>query len=364
MTLRPPIILTLAAAAVGLLAPAPAAATWVVPGRGFGDGVGMGQYGAYGLAQNGRSYQQILRHYYTGVEIEAVENQRIRVLLTSGVESVRFTGATKACGQSLRASRTYSFALNGTRVELRRANGSRIAGCGREGDAAGGASVVWKGIGRYRGKLVGRNVGGSLYAINDLTLESYVRGVVPLEMPTSWRPEALRAQAVAARSYALATRIGGDGYDLYDDTRSQVYEGMRYETARSDNATEVTRREVITAGGRVATAFFFSTSGGQTENSEFAYVEPRSYLKAVDDPFDLISPFHKWRLRFSNAEMEARLGPYFSGRLRKIRILKTGVSPRIVRAKVVGSQASSVVSGNSLRYALGLRSTWATFVKR
>ena len=92
--------------------------------------------------------------------------------------------------------------------------------------------VRFKDVGRYRGKLIARNVGGSLYAINKVGIEAYVRGVIANESPASWPAAALRAQAVAARSYALATRVNGDGYDLYDDTRSQVYNGASSEQPR------------------------------------------------------------------------------------------------------------------------------------
>ena len=121
---------------------------------------------------------------------------------------------------------------------------------------------------------------------------------------------------------------------------------------------------MIKAGGDTATAYFFSTSGGQTENSEFVFAEPRSYLKSVNDPFDHRSPVHRWRERFSNSEMESKLDGLFSGNLKRIRILQTGRSPRIVRAKVVGSGSSTKVSGDTLRFRLGLRSTWAKFRKR
>ena len=121
---------------------------------------------------------------------------------------------------------------------------------------------------------------------------------------------------------------------------------------------------MIKAGGGIATAFFFSTSGGRTENSEFVFAEPRSYLKSVDDPFDFHSPYHRWRERFSNAAMESKLSGLFSGNLQRIRILRTGRSPRIVRAKVVGSADSTKVSGDTLQFRLGLRSTWAKFRKR
>ena len=94
-------------------------------------------------------------------------------------------------------------------------------------------------------KLIGRNVGGSLYAINKARIEDYVKGVIANESPSSWPQAALRAQAVAARSYALATRLNGNGYDLYDDTRSQVYGGRSSETGATNNATDATAGEVI-----------------------------------------------------------------------------------------------------------------------
>ena len=355
--------LALAAAAAALSLPASSAGRWLVPGKGFGHGVGMSQYGAYGFAKKGRSYKAILRHYYKGVAIQQADTRSVRVLLTTGLGSLPFTKARRACGEKLNPSRNYSFGLAGSRVALNRANGRRIKRCDNEGRAGGGA-VRFRGVGSFRGRLIARNVGGSLYAINKASMEDYVKGVIPNEVPASWPGAALRTQAVAARSYALATRLNGDGYDLYDDTRSQVYGGRSSETAATNRASETTAGEVIEAGGGTATAYYFSTSGGQTENSEFVFAEPRSYLKAVDDPFDRRSPVHSWRLRFSNSEMKAKLSGLFSGNLRRISVLKTGRSPRIVRAKVVGSRGSTRVSGDTLRFRLGLRSTWAKFKKR
>jgi stage II sporulation protein D len=358
------IALTLAAIAAALSLPAGAAGKWVVPGKGYGHGVGMSQYGAYGFAKKGRSYKKILGHYYKGVEIRQAETRSVRVLLTTGLGSLLFTDARKACGKALNANRSYSFGIAGGGVELNRANGSRIKKCGNEGAASGGGSVRFSGVGAYRGRLIGRNVGGSLYAINKVGMQGYVQGVIPNEVPASWPRHALRAQAVAARSYALASRVGGNGYDLYDDTRSQVYGGRSSETGATNQAAEATAGEVIKAGGRVATAFFFSTSGGRTENSEFVFAEPRSYLKSVKDPFDKRSPVHRWRVSFSNSEMRSKLSGLFAGKLRRIKVLKTGRSPRIVRARVVGSKGSTNVSGDTLRFRLGLRSTWARFNKR
>ena len=357
-------IFLLAALAGPLAAPAPADAAWVAKGRGFGHGAGMSQYGALGMAKQGRDYRQILRHYYTGVKIAKAKTKRVRVLLVSGVSSASFTGAKKACGKNLDARKTYSFRLSGNSVTLHRPNGSRLTGCGREGDARGGAAVRYVGVGVYRGTLHARAVGGSLYVINQVPLEGYLRGVVPKEMPASWHPAALRAQAVAARSYALATRVNGNGYDLYDDTRSQVYLGKGAEHPATNRAVKQTAGQVVKYGGKPVRAYFFSSSGGRTENSEHVWSAALPYLRSVRDPYDKVSPYFRWRVRFTNAEMRARLGAYFSGKLRRIKVLATGGSPRIVRARIVGSRGSSVVSGATLRSALGLRSTWVRFKRK
>src|SRR5206468_9185331 len=112
--------------------------------------------------------------------------------------------------------------------------------------------------------LIVRRAGRALSVVNSLPLEEYVRGVVGGEMPDRWSIAALEAQAVAARSYALATLKPGQHFDLFDDTRSQVYGGIAYETRRTDLAVEQTANKVLMWNGRVATTFFFSTSGGRT----------------------------------------------------------------------------------------------------
>lgn len=325
----------------------------------------MSQYGALGFAQEGRTYREILNHYFRGIEIGKATTREVSVLIASGLPSIGFTGATLACGKDLDAGNVYSFRTEGGAVTLRRPNGSKLAGCGQEGSARGGASVVFSGVGVYRGDLRARSVGGSLYAINHVDLEGYLKGVVPNESPAGWPQAALRAQAVAARSYALATRVSGNGYDLYDDVRSQVYSGKSTEQPSTNHAVDTTATEVVKSGGKTVAAFFFSSSGGRTESSEFGFSggSPRSFLKSVEDPFDDVSPHHEWSLSFSQAQMESELSGLFGGNLETINITKTGVSPRIVEARVVGSQDSSVVSGATLQYRLGLRSTWARFEK-
>jgi stage II sporulation protein D len=340
-------------------------AKWVVKGRGWGHGVGMSQYGALGLAQHGRGYRRILHHYYSHTRIGHAGSQTIKVLLGSGSDAVRFTKARKACGKRLRRERRYRFERSGSDVILRRARRGKIANCGRSGIATGGGSIRIGGKGVYRGKLKAKISDGGLLVINPVGLEAYVRGVIPNEVSSSWPKAALRAQAVAARSYALATSGEGD-FDVYDDARSQVYGGKGSETERTNRAARRTRGRVVRHRRKVATTYFFSTSGGQTESVQYGFPgsHPVPYLKSVPDPYDQASPYHRWTARFSQDEIESRLSKLFSGRLRKIRVLERGESPRIVTARVVGSRGSSKISGLGLQARLDLRSTWARFLKR
>jgi len=340
-------------------------AVFVVSGRGYGHGVGMSQYGAYGLARHGRGYRRILDHYYRHTRIGHAGGQTIKVLLGSGSDSVSFSKARKACGKRLRRRQGYRFKRSGSDVILRRANQGRIANCGGTGTATGGGLIRIGDKGVYRGRLKATASGGDLLVINAVGLQAYAKGVVPNEMPSSWPQAALRAQTVAARSYALATS-GGGAFDVYDDTRSQVYGGKDSETRRTNKAAKRTRGLVVRHRNEVATTYFFSTSGGQTESVQngFPGADPVRYLKSVRDPYDGASPYHRWKVRYSQGEMESRLSGLFAGRLRKIRVLDRGDSPRIVSARVVGSQGSSKVSGPGLQAMLDLRSTWARFVKR
>jgi len=340
-------------------------AKWVVKGRGWGHGVGMSQYGAYGLARHGRGYRKILDHYYRHTRIGHAGSNSIKVLLGSGSDSVSFSKAKKACGKRLRRDRGYRFKRSGSDVILRRTHRGRITSCGQSGIASGGGTIRIGGKGVYRGKLKAKISDDGLLVINPVGLQAYVKGVVPNEVPSSWPKAALRAQAVAARSYALATSGEGD-FDVYDDTRSQVYGGKDSETERTNKAAKRTSGLVVRHGQEVATTYFFSTSGGQTESVEYGFpgADPVGYLKSVPDPYDGASPYHRWKMHYSQSEIESRLSGLFAGRLRKIRVLNRGDSPRIVSARVVGSNGSSKVSGPGLQALLDLRSTWARFLKR
>jgi len=338
-----------------------AEAKWVVKGHGYGHGVGLSQYGAYGYASHGVGYQKILAHYYTGTDL-GHEAGQIRVLLgESG--SVGFSGAGKACGESLSKRSKYTFVAAGGGVDLRDSHGKKVTGCGDEGVASEGIKIA--GYGSYRGRLVAHENGGQLLVINELGSEDYVRGVVANESPASWPIDALRAQAVVSRTYGLATSRGGI-FDQYADTRSQVYGGKDSETKETNQAVADTAEQVVTYKGKLAVTYFFSTSGGQTEDSESGFPggTPIPYLRSVNDPYDDLSPLHNWSETFSDDDMETRLSGLFGGKLEKVDVVQTGSSPRIVKARIVGSQDSTTIPGDLLRERLGLNSTWARFKHR
>jgi stage II sporulation protein D len=363
-------------AALALAPGAPAAGRLVVKGHGFGHGIGMSQYGALGYAQHGSSYREILGHYYEQTDVVPLTNAPdVRVLLQS-TRRVVVSGVVAAGARKLSARSSYSAeAAGGGRVVLYAASGRRLgtysaplrlaaprAGAFRlRGAAANGTRN-----GRYRGALEVRPAGGRVQAINAIDLEDYVRGVVSAESPSTWPAEALKAQAVAARTYAVTTNVGSttDGIDQYADTRSQMYKGVAAEFPSTDAAVAATGDQVVAQNGRPVTTFFFSTSGGHTENVEDSFIGalPRAWLKGVDDPFDAVSPRHNWGpFTFSQATVQAKLKGLVRGSFRGITVLERGASPRIVRAEVDGTNGVTQVTGPQLRARLGLFDTWASF---
>src|SRR3712207_6472855 len=219
----------------GLLAapPAGAATRFTIRGAGFGHGVGMSQYGALGFAQQGTGYREILAHYYTGTSLGAVEATRtVRVLLQSTSGAAAVTGAERAGARTLDPARSYRIVRRSfDQVDLQTATGRRIGTYTAPLQIDGGADgIVLKGralngrtSGAYRGILEVRPGAFGVNAINAVALDEYVQGVVPVESPASWPLEALKAQAVAARTYAITSSKGGNGFEHYPDTRSQVY---------------------------------------------------------------------------------------------------------------------------------------------
>ena len=151
-------------------------------------------------------------------------------------------------------------------------------------------------VGHYRGRLRVVHLTDGLEIVNTLPLESYLLGVVPRESPASWPIEALKAQAVAARSYAYRATGGSGTFDVYCTTASQMYGGSDAEATASNTAVSATRGVVPKYKGTPIVAYFFSTSGGHTENIEDVWSSsaPVPYLKGVPDPYDYYSPYDKW----------------------------------------------------------------------
>lgn len=211
---------------------------------------------------------------------------------------------------------------------------------------------------RYRGRLRLLATGSKLQAINHVPLETYLPSVVGSEMPASWPQQALRAQAVAARTYALRQLKPAAAYDLKATVSSQVYKGLEAETASTREAVASTRGQVLMFGSNLANTVFHSSSGGLTENSGDIWQQQLPYLVSVPD-FDHDSPVHQWqellpanRLRQAFTE---------TGGVYSIDVLSTTATGRVRQARVVGPSGSLLVTGPQLRSRLGLRSTQVRF---
>ena len=356
---------------LALPATAHAASTFTIRGAGFGHGVGMSQYGALGFAQHGAGYADILSHYYSGTALgTAPADSVVRVLLQSPRQA-SFSGASRAGTRKLQPNKTYraTATLDG-QVVLRSSSGRRLATYAAPMTVTGSGPLKLNGSaangvrdGTYRGWFEFRpSAVGGVLAINGIGLEQYVAGVVSAESPSSWPAAALQAQAVAARTYAITSNVGGPGFNQYADTRSQMYKGVAAEGPSSNQAVNATRGQIVTYGGKPVTTYFFSTSGGETEDNENSLGgPPRPWLRGVDDPYDNVSPYHRWTSRMSMSAASHRLGGLVRGSFRGIEVTQRGASPRVVRAQVIGSDGRTNVTGRDLRRRLGLRDTWASF---
>lgn len=347
--------------------PAPASsygeAVFLVSGRGWGHGVGMSQYGAYGQARAGRTYDEILAHYYAATTIGKAGRKEVRVLLAEGRRAVTISSTLPFTAVDANGTVTK---LPAGPVTLRSdLELPTDAGPGRVGVVAPlvvrpPKKALLALDGRlYRGKLELVAQGGFLRVVNVVALESYLQGVVAGEVPYSWPAEALKAQAVAARSYALANLVKGKPFDLYSDVRSQVYLGVAGEKPSTTKAVADTAGEVVLYGGKVATTYYFSTSGGRTASAADVFGFSVPYLVSRPDPWDKASPHHSWGpLPFGARTLQSKLG--VDGRV----IDATGVatpSGRLRSLTVTTTAGTESVPVSLLRTALGLRSTWVTF---
>ena len=365
--------------------PMPATGTVTVNGHGFGHGHGMSQYGAEGAARQGKTWREIVQFYYPGTAWGSVSG-RVKVLISADTSRDVVVGPRS--GLEVRDTATgqrWTLPRNGaTRWRLDVASNGRSVvdyyeGSWRRwkvlsGDGtffANGAPITlyYGGTSKqYRGFLrAARPSAGSMDrdTVNSVLVEHYLKGVVPLEMPATWRPDAVRAQSVAARTYATyeMAHPRANHYQICDTTSCQVYGGYSAEHAASNAAIAATAGAILTWQGSAAFTQFGSSSGGWTSANQFPY------LPAQADPYDGWSgnPVHDWSVKVDVAKIE-RLWPGV-GNLRSIKVsARDGNGQwqgRVWQMTLVGTKSgkatSVAVTGDTFRAKLGLRSTWFSF---
>lgn len=199
-----------------------------------------------------------------------------------------------------------------------------------------------------------------LHVLNTVMLEDYLRSVVPSESPASWPLESLKAQALAARTYAVANwgKHQANGFDMRNDTADQMYKGVASEHPGTNAAVEATRGRIIQHGGRPITALFFSSSGGSTDSSAEVWGTALAYIQPRPD-FDQASPRYRWQLQRSQAELQAavRKLELNLGTIQDIIPLSRTPQGRVKELRIVGSQGNADVNANRFRFAAGLYST-------
>ncbi|NIZ91503.1 SpoIID/LytB domain-containing protein [Kineococcus rubinsiae] len=380
-------LLTATSAQADEVRPVPAGGQWTFSGHGFGHGIGMSQWGAQSRAVAGQSHQQILDAYYPGTSAGSHEDRLLRVGLTA------FTGPSVTVAapgaNPLTLSTSGRVLAPGQRLTLASSAGSVIATATPGSGGVAGWTETWtssptlsspdgvllvRGDGsstRYAG-TVRVVLGASLTVVNDVRLETYLRGVVPAESPSSWSAQALQAQAVAARSYALSVLRPGAETDICDTTSCQVYRGAESRSASgavtwsqpasTNAAIAATAGEVRTYGGNVAFTQFSSSNGGWTVAGS------KPYLTAAADPFSSPTgkaagdPVASWSTTVPAAAFDAGCAP--GGRVTSLVITardgRGADGGRVTKANLVCTNGAVAVTGTKLRQLGGLRSDWFT----
>ncbi|MBV8079968.1 MAG: SpoIID/LytB domain-containing protein [Actinobacteria bacterium] len=329
-----------------------ASSLFVVKGGGWGNGVGMSQWGAEGYALHGWSYRRILSHYYPHTTIANVAQQPVRVLVAESKPTVTIASGSPyllvdATGRKVHVPAkllplTPRLLLGKKPLVPPVAVDPGVQPLSVDGVA-------------YRGALTVLRTGGTLSVVNTVPLERYLRGVVPSEMPGRWNTQAYEAQAVAARSYALADLNPSAAFDLYADNRSQMYGGIPAEQPMTDAAVEATHGEALLYDGRVITAYYDSNSGGRTAPVQdvFAGMQPVPYLVSVSDPYDSLSPNHRWQAVFAADSLSRRFGMTVTD----VRVTHddVGVAQSVV---LLGPHVKKTLTAAEFAQALSLRSVF------
>jgi len=352
----------------------PASGKLALTGHGYGHGHGMSQYGAQGAALKGLTYQQIVAFYYPGttlgtasgsirVLISADNDNDVRVVPASGL-AVRKAGTTTSYTVPTNVgATTWRLAASGANTLVQYANSGwhnwkTIAGDAEFFRSSGALTLRVAGTTRtYRGALRL----SSTNTVNVLPLDAYVQGVVPREMPASWQPAAVRAQAVAARTYAAFDRAAHTTryYDTCDTTSCQVYGGFGSEDSRGNAAVTATAGKVLTYGGKPAFTQFASSSGGWLSAGS------QPYLVAKADSYDNFSgnPMHTWTTTLTKASIQKAYPAV--GTLKRVLVTQRDGHGdwygRVESLTLDGSKKNVVLTGDAFRSKFGLRSSWFHF---
>lgn len=362
--------------------------TFVINGRGFGHGVGLCQWGAYGQAKAGRSYGEILKYYYRGTEISTLSASQqaswVRVLLVENQSTLTVTSKNtgfklfnEASGGQIAAGK----AGEEWQVKLVASDqGTLYQVIDPQGQAVGsykgpiqakpdaGAYLTLKNNGNtYRGwlRIIQRGTGlNSLSVINHVQLEDYILGIG--EVPKGWPLEVLKVQAVIARSYAYTSLSSEGTFDVYDDQRSQVYNGMVYEAYPNwVNAVKATKGQVVSYQGKPVKVYYSSTCGGRTENVQDAWGGAAlPYLQSVPCTYCNLpqnASNYSWSAEFTRSELESKLG--IAG-VKYMQVTKRSATGRATTIRIYKTDGSYVDMGAStFRSRLGgmvVKSTWIT----
>ncbi|MDQ1538014.1 MAG: stage sporulation protein [Actinomycetota bacterium] len=354
----------------------PSGSTVTLSGHGFGHGHGMSQWGAYGAASVGKlSWQNIVAFYYPGTTLANLGNPTIRVRLDSagsGPTTVFNAAGLRLAGKALPGGAITQYRARSLPAAGRMQIEALTGALWKPYAASATPAVFSSSTGLVDVKLAGgtrRAYRGSVYAhratatsvrtVSVLPMESYLRAVVPAEMPASWHPNALRSQAVAARSYANYDRVhspSGRTYDTCDTTSCQMYSGVPAEYTSSSAAVAATSGQTLTYGGAATFTQFGAANGGWMSSGG------KPYLTSKADPYDGAIPnnANAWTSSISVASIQARwpsIGTYRGMRI----ISRDGGGAwggRVLSAAIDGSSGSVAVTGATIRSAFGLRSEW------
>lgn len=367
---------------------APKSSQVTIVGAGWGHGKGMSQYGAYGAATKGLNYKEIVAFYYPGTTLEELPSgNQLKVLISADTDGILHfrpvaglrvrdsAGVTVSLPTADKYRKWRILKSGGKRVLQYLTSTSKYANYTNKLDR----SRLWlventrtgtvklampDGSTRtYRHKLALKFTSTGARTVNYVTMESYLRGVVAAEMPASWAIEAVKAQSVAARTYAAKLRStvsDSAAYDLCDTSACQVYRGVAGEYDASDKAIAATENKVVEYKGKLALTMFSSSNGGWSASGGPDY----PYLKAQKDPYDGVKRDQSWSVTLSSSRIQ-RAYPGI-GTLKYVQVTDRDgdgtYGGRVEMVKIAGSKGSVSVNGGSFKSKFGLKERLFKFV--